>query len=74
MPYASHAGEQKAGLLDEAEAAWLNAITLEPNLSPSLASLGHLAGAAGDIERVGGHRLSNAEMGDEAYTMFSLLV
>lgn len=43
---------QKVGLLAKAEEAWLTAVALDPGLAPALASLGHLEGARGNIERV----------------------
>lgn len=47
-------GVQKAGLLAEAEEAWLTAVALDPGLAPALSSLGHVEGAKGNIEGVRG--------------------
>lgn len=45
-------GKQKMGFLSEAKEAWHKAVELDPGTANALASLGHLAGASGDVKRV----------------------
>lgn len=45
-------GAQKAGMLDEAQDAWLAAVALDSSFAPAFTGLGHLEGARGNIQRV----------------------
>ncbi len=46
------AGLQVAGMVTEAQDAWLAAVALDSGFAPALAGLGHLEGAWGNVERV----------------------
>lgn len=45
-------GAQKAGLLNEAQHAWLAAVALDSRFAPAFTGLGHLEGARGNIGQV----------------------